>query len=87
MTARFAAQVAPSLDRDIAIEWDTSHIAGEIEGQAIVHFSDASLSPVILPATQMEITPYNQKNKPDEAPRWGTIECGTNRGAEYHVAH
>src|SRR5580765_3005803 len=31
MTARFAPLIAPGLDRRIAIEWDTSRIAGEIE--------------------------------------------------------
>jgi hypothetical protein len=48
MTARFAPLIAPGLDRSIAIEWDTSHIAGEIEGQAIVHFGDTSQVPVTL---------------------------------------
>jgi hypothetical protein len=48
MTARFAPLIAPGLDRSIAIEWDTSHIAGEIEGQAIVHFADTSQAPVTL---------------------------------------
>ena len=48
MTARFVPLIAPGLDRSIAIEWDTSHIAGEIEGQAIVHFADASQAPVTL---------------------------------------
>jgi hypothetical protein len=48
MTARFGAVIAPGLDRSIAIEWDTSHVASEIEGQAIVHFSDPSQAPVNL---------------------------------------
>lgn len=48
MTARFAPLIAPGLDRSIAIEWDTSHLAGEIEGQAIVHFGDTSQAPVTL---------------------------------------
>jgi hypothetical protein len=38
----------PGLDRSIAIEWDTSRVAGEIEGQAIVHFGDTSQAPVTL---------------------------------------
>jgi hypothetical protein len=46
MTARFGALIAPGLDRSIAIEWDTSRVAGEIEGQAIVHFGDTSQAPV-----------------------------------------
>jgi hypothetical protein len=48
MTARFGALIAPSLDDGIAIEWDTSHVASEIEGQAIVHFGDTSQAPVTL---------------------------------------
>jgi len=48
MTARFTAQVAPGLERNISVEWDTSHIAGEMEGQAIVHFSDSAFAPVVL---------------------------------------
>jgi hypothetical protein len=48
MTARFAALIAPGLDRSITIEWDTSHVAGEIEGQAIVHFDDTAQAPVTL---------------------------------------
>jgi len=48
MTARFGALIAPGLDRSIAIEWGTSHVASEIEGQAIVHFGDTSQAPVTL---------------------------------------
>ena len=48
MSARFVPLIAPGLDRNIAIEWDTSRIAGEIEGLAIVHFGDASRAPVTL---------------------------------------
>jgi hypothetical protein len=48
MTARFVPLIAPGRDRSIAIEWDTSHVAGEIEGQAIVHFGDTSQAPVTL---------------------------------------
>src|SRR5215471_11406990 len=48
MTARFSPVIAPGLDRTIAIEWDTSHVAGEIEAQAIVHFVDTSQTPLIL---------------------------------------
>jgi len=48
MTARFGALIAPGLDRSIAIEWDTSHVASEIEAQAIVHFADTSQAPVTL---------------------------------------
>ncbi len=48
MTARFGALIAPGLDRSIAVEWDTSHVASEIEGQAIVHFGDPSQAPVTL---------------------------------------
>jgi len=48
MTARFGPLIAPGLDRSIAIEWDTSHVAGEIEGQAIVHFGDTAQAPVTL---------------------------------------
>jgi Protein of unknown function (DUF1573) len=48
MTARFAPVIAPGLDRSIAIEWDTSRVAGEIEGLAIVHFADTSRAPVTL---------------------------------------
>jgi uncharacterized protein DUF1573 len=48
MTARFGPLIAPGRDRSIAIEWDTSHVAGEIEGQAIVHFGDTSQTPVTL---------------------------------------
>jgi len=48
MTARFRPLIASGLDRSIAIEWDTSHVAGEIEGQAIVHFGDPSQAPVAL---------------------------------------
>src|SRR6266496_6180455 len=48
MTARFVPLIAPGRDRSIAIEWDTSHVAGEIEGQAIVHFEDTSQAPVTL---------------------------------------
>jgi hypothetical protein len=48
MTARFAPVIAPGVDRNIAIEWDTSHVAGEIEGLAIVHFGDTSRAPVSL---------------------------------------
>ena len=48
MTARFGPVIGPGLDRGIAIEWDTSHVAGEIEGQAIVHFSDTSQPPLTL---------------------------------------
>jgi hypothetical protein len=48
MTARFGPLIAPGLDRSIAVEWDTSHVAGEIEGQAIVRFGDTSQAPVTL---------------------------------------
>lgn len=48
MTARFRPLIAPGLNRCIDIEWDTSHVAGEIEGQAIVHFGDTSQAPVTL---------------------------------------
>src|SRR5258708_2146397 len=51
MTARFGALIAPGLDHSIAIEWDTSHVAGEIEGQAIIHFGDTSQAPVTLRLT------------------------------------
>lgn len=44
MTARFRPLIAPGLDGNVAMEWDTSHVAGEIEGQAIVHFADPSLA-------------------------------------------
>lgn len=63
MTARFAPLIAPGLDRNIAIEWDTSRVAGEIEGQAIVHFVDKSRAPVTLRLTgvvqaRLEILPF-----------------------------
>lgn len=63
MTARFGALIAPGLDRNIAVEWDTSHVAGEIEGQAIVHFGETAQPSVTLRlkgAVQppLEILPY-----------------------------
>ena len=63
MTGRFAPVIAPGLDRNIAIEWDTSRITGEIEGLAIVHFGDTSRPPVTLRLkgvvqAPLEILPY-----------------------------
>ena len=48
MTAKFRPLIAPGLQSTIAIEWDTSQLAGEIDGLAIVHFADSSLEPITL---------------------------------------
>ena len=48
MTGRFRPLILSGVDRSLAIEWDTTHVAGVIEGQAIVHFGDASHVPVAL---------------------------------------
>src|SRR5215510_914417 len=39
MKARFQPIVNPGTEGSVTVEWDTSHLAGEIEGQALVHFA------------------------------------------------
>jgi Protein of unknown function (DUF1573) len=46
MTARFRPLIAPGQNGSVVVEWDTSHLAGEIEGQAIVHFADTAQPPI-----------------------------------------
>ncbi len=48
MTGRFRPLIAAGVDSRLDIEWDTTHLAGDIEGRAIVHFGDASQVPVAL---------------------------------------
>jgi hypothetical protein len=44
MKARFKPIVNPGAEGSVTVEWDTTHLTGEIEGQALVHFADNSQS-------------------------------------------
>jgi len=63
MKARFKPVVNPGTEGSINLEWDTTHVSGEIEGQGIVHFADDSrrvmallLKGVVKPP--LEILPF-----------------------------
>jgi hypothetical protein len=63
MKARFKPVVNPNTEGSITIEWDTSHLAGEIEGQGVVHFADESRAamPILLKGVvkpPLEILPF-----------------------------
>jgi hypothetical protein len=48
MHARFVPLLAPSSEGKITVEWDTSHVTGEMDGVATVLFVDRSQPPAIL---------------------------------------
>jgi len=48
MNARFRPVAAPGGEGRITLEWDTSHVTGEMEGEAVVHFGDSSERPATL---------------------------------------
>src|SRR5207248_8130681 len=48
MHARFVAVVAPSSEGKITLDWDTSHISGEMHEEATVLFADDSQPPTTL---------------------------------------
>jgi hypothetical protein len=48
MTARFKPTVAAGGKNSVTLQWDTTHVMGEIEGAATVQFADASRRPVSL---------------------------------------
>ena len=63
MKARFKPVVDPSSEGSVTVEWDTTHLSGEIEGQGVVHFADDSraaipflLKGVVKPP--LEILPF-----------------------------
>jgi len=63
MKARFKPVVNPSAEGTVTVEWDTSHLAGEIEGEGIVHFMDNAHSamPILLKGVvkpPLEILPF-----------------------------
>ncbi len=63
MTAKFKPVAAPGVEASITVEWYTARVSGEIEGEAIVHFADASRQPVSLSLTgvvepPLEILPF-----------------------------
>jgi hypothetical protein len=48
MNARFKPVVNPGAEGSVTVEWDTTHLSGEIEGEGIVHFADDSRSAIPL---------------------------------------
>lgn len=63
MKASFKPVVNPSAEGSVTVEWDTSHLTGEIEGEGIVHFTDDSRSamPILLKGVvkpPLEILPF-----------------------------
>ena len=63
MKARFKPVVNPNAEGGVTVEWDTSHLAGEIEGQGVVHFADESRAamPLMLKGVvkpPLEIRPF-----------------------------
>ena len=63
MNARFKPVVAPGSEGTITVEWDTSHLSGEMDGQANVLLGESpeqqetlSLKAVVQPP--LEISPY-----------------------------
>jgi len=46
MTARFRPVISPGSRVHITVEWDTTHLTGEIEGQGLVRFADDSRIPI-----------------------------------------
>lgn len=51
MHARFAPAVAPNAEGRVTLEWDTSHVSGEMAGEATVLFTDSSLPSATLQLT------------------------------------
>ncbi len=63
MNARFKPVVNPGAGGSVTVEWDTTHLSGEIAGQGIVHFADDSRSaiPLLLKGVvkpPLEILPF-----------------------------
>jgi hypothetical protein len=63
MSARFRPVIAPNGESAVTVEWDTSHLSGEMDGEAIVLFGDGPkpsetlvLKGVVRPP--LEIMPY-----------------------------
>jgi hypothetical protein len=48
MKARFKPLVNPGTEGSVTVEWDTTHLTGEIEGQGVIHFTDESRAPTPL---------------------------------------
>jgi len=61
MNARFRPVIAPDSDGAITLEWDTSHLSGEMDGSATVFLADGSHENLFVKATvqpPVEILPY-----------------------------
>lgn len=63
MNARFRPAIAPGSEGTIAVEWDTSHLSGEMDGSATVFFGESSSQQQILllkavVQAPLEILPY-----------------------------